>query len=109
MKWVLFRQDKGLANLLLSPTFAARALEDFLNIRLYDSDKEDYVEKASMMWIWILTQDPQLETQSQSLAEAVKNIYDNTQRPFSSAATHAAQTVWSKRHIHDAQDSADHG
>jgi hypothetical protein len=81
------------ADRFFSPAFATRTLEDFLNIRLYDSDKEEYVEKASMMWIWILTQDPHLETQSQSLAEALKNIYDNTQRPFSSAATHAAQTV----------------
>jgi hypothetical protein len=62
-------------------------------VRLYDSEKEEYVEKASIMWIWILTQDPRLDTQNKSLTDALKNIYDNTQRPFSNAATHAAQTV----------------
>lgn len=76
-----------------SQSFAARALEDFLMIRLYDSEKEEYIEKASMMWIWILTQDPHLDTQSQALTDALRNIYNGTQRPFSSAATHAAQTV----------------
>jgi hypothetical protein len=78
---------------LRSQSFAARALEDFLMIRLYDSEKEEYIEKASMMWIWILTQDPRLDTQSQALTDALKSIYNGTQRPFSSAATHAAQTV----------------
>src|ERR1700712_3872411 len=77
-------KTKTLTNLLRSQSFAARALEDFLMMRLYDSEKGEYVEKASMMWIWILTQDPRLDTQSQSLTNALKNIYDGIQRPFSS-------------------------
>lgn len=76
-----------------SLSLAAKILEDFLYGRLYDSDKEEYVEKAGMMWIWIITQDPRLDTQTKLLADALKHIYDGTQKPFSPAATHAAQTV----------------
>lgn len=76
-----------------SLSLAAKALEDFLYVRLYDNDKEEYVEKAGMMWIWIITQEPQLDAQSKLLADALKHIYDGTQKPFSPAATHAAQTV----------------
>lgn len=82
-----------LANLMLSQILAARALEELLSVRLYDSDKEEYIEKAAMMWIWILTQEPRVDTQCQSLTDALNTIYHNTQKPFSSAATHAAQTV----------------
>lgn len=82
-----------MADFIHSLSLAAKILEDFLYRRLYDSDKEEYTEKAGMMWIWIITQDPRLDTQSKLLADALKHIYDGTQRPFSPAATHAAQTV----------------
>ncbi|TID24359.1 SPO22-domain-containing protein [Venturia nashicola] len=77
----------------LSLSLAAKILEEFLYGRLYDGDKEEYVEKAGMMWLWIITQDPRLDTQSKVLADALRHIYDGTQKPFSPAATHAAQTL----------------
>ncbi|QDS73641.1 hypothetical protein FKW77_002299 [Venturia effusa] len=77
----------------LDLSLAAKTLEDFLYVRLYDSDKEEYTEKAAMMWIWIITQEPQLDVQSKLLASALSHIYDGTQKPFSPPATHAAQTL----------------
>lgn len=77
----------------LDPIEACRAIDDFLRIRLFEQDKEEYVERAAVMRIWITTTSSDSSSMSKSLEEFLNLLSKNSKGPFSSAATHAAQTL----------------
>jgi hypothetical protein len=81
----------------ISPDLACKALDDLLHLRLFESEKEEWVEKAAMMRIWITTSSPVEGSRPllDSLGDFLDDVSNNTKVSFTPAATHAAQTlIW---------------
>jgi hypothetical protein len=76
-----------------STDLACGALDDLLSLRLFAEGKEDWIERAAMMRIWVITSSVVRKESVNSLQDALDNISSNTKKTFSSAATHAAQMV----------------
>jgi hypothetical protein len=76
-----------------SADLSCRALDELLALRLFAEEKEEWIERASMMRIWITTSNTDAVDKVHSLKDVLDNISANTKNPFSSAATHAAQVV----------------
>jgi hypothetical protein len=76
-----------------SVELAGRAVDELLSLRLFAEEKEEWIERASMMRIWITTSTAETKDTVHSLNLTLDNISANTKKPFSSAATHAAQVV----------------
>jgi hypothetical protein len=72
---------------------ACRAVDELLSLRLFAEENEEWVERASMMRIWITTSTAETKDSIHSLKLVLDNISSNTKKPFSSAATHAVQMV----------------
>jgi meiosis protein SPO22/ZIP4 len=77
----------------IDPKAACKALDDFLTIRLFEHEKEDYVERAAVMRIWITTTALEAADMLQSLQHFFDILSKNLTVPFTTAATHAAQTL----------------
>jgi hypothetical protein len=77
----------------LSAQFACRALDELLSLRLFAEEKEEWIERASIMRIWISTSCAESKDKVELLKDVLDTISSNTIKPFSSAATHAAQMV----------------
>ena len=74
---------------------ACRAIDDFLTIRLFEQEREEFIERAAVMRIWITTTSGESSNVSSSLEEFLELVSKNSKKQFSSAATHAAQTlIW---------------
>jgi hypothetical protein len=76
-----------------STDLACQALDELLSLRLFAEEKEDWIERASMMRIWISTSSGESKDSAGLLRNVLDTISSNTKKPFSAAATHAAQMV----------------
>jgi Meiosis protein SPO22/ZIP4 like len=77
----------------IDPNEACKAIDEFLTIRLFEQDKEEFIERAAVMRIWITTTTSTSTNMLTSLEELLGLISKNSKGPFSSAATHASQTL----------------
>jgi len=76
-----------------SPAIACKALDDLLTMRLAASDKEGWIESAVVTRIWIATTNPQADSPTPGIQGMLDLLWQNTEKPLSPAATHAAQTL----------------
>ncbi|KIW01266.1 uncharacterized protein PV09_07305 [Verruconis gallopava] len=80
----------------LSATLASRALDNLIHSRLFDDAKDDWIERACMMRIWIATTVEDGLPNFSALKELFDKIHHTRLRSFSSTAAYAAQTLmWS--------------
>jgi hypothetical protein len=79
----------------LSPKFTSKALDELLSLRLLASGKEEWIERATIMRIWIVTSEDNGDETIADLTELLDSIMRSTKNPFNASATHAAQTlIW---------------
>jgi hypothetical protein len=80
----------------LSAPLASKSLDELLTLRLARDAKDEWVERACMMRIWIITTVDNSDLARASVKEILDMIHKNYTKPFSAAAAHAAQTLlWS--------------
>ncbi|KAF2233241.1 SPO22-domain-containing protein [Viridothelium virens] len=76
---------------------ACKTLDEVLELRLYEAGRQDWLEKAVVMRIWLTT----AETNSVSTAESahafLQNVFGNLTKPFTLPAAHAVMTLLWKR------------
>jgi len=77
----------------LSSSLACKALDDLISLRLTINAKDEWVERACMMRIWITTTTSEIGDPGAAMKEILDIIFANRAKPFSAAAAHAAQTV----------------
>jgi hypothetical protein len=79
----------------IDPLEACQALDDFLTIRLFENEKEEYIERAGVMRIWITTSVADVGKIILSLTSFLDLLAKNIQAPLTAAATNAIQTlIW---------------
>jgi hypothetical protein len=79
----------------LDPKEACQALDDFLTIRLFEQENEEFTERALVMRIWITTSLPDCSRVIESIKEFLDLISRYLRGPVSTTATHASQTlIW---------------
>lgn len=80
-----------------SASKAAIVLLNFINLRLLTTNQSDWLEKAVITYLWIVSK---LSTQTENIFPT-KNLFDsivsNRREAFNVEATHAAQTLIWKR------------
>jgi hypothetical protein len=92
----------------VDPKATCKALDDFLTIRLFEHEKEEYIERAAVMRIWVTTTALEAVDMLPSLQHFLEILSKNLTVPFSAAATHAAQTLlWKVIESHIAQKRYD--
>ncbi|KAL9084962.1 MAG: hypothetical protein Q9165_007828 [Trypethelium subeluteriae] len=78
-------------------TIACKTLDEFLEFRLYDEGRQDWIEKAVVVRIWLTT----VETNSTSSATPahafLQNVFGNLSKHFTEPAAHAVMTLLWKR------------
>jgi hypothetical protein len=72
---------------------ACKALDDFIDIRLFREENQTWVEKAVITRIWIGTTNIVSENALEQLQELFDTVAQNAKVHLSAPATHAAQTV----------------
>jgi hypothetical protein len=78
----------------LNAMLASKALDELIMLRLSRDAKDEWVERACMMRIWISTAVVDLPAPEYGLLkEILDQLYRTHAKPFSAAAAHAAQTV----------------
>lgn len=77
----------------LSPEVACECLGQLLSLRLFHGEKLDLVERVFVMRVWITTSNAQITSLMDSLESFLDLVSRNVTAPFSSAATHASQTL----------------
>lgn len=79
----------------VDPIAACQALDDLLTIRLFENEKEEYIERAGVMRIWITTSLGDVGKIISSLTSFLDLLAKNLQAPITAAATNAVQTlIW---------------
>jgi len=74
-----------------SPSLAAKSLEDFLNSRLLDQAKEEWIEKAIITYLWIMVSRREDVDVLQPLS--ISSLLSELTHPLRPAAAHAAHMV----------------
>lgn len=77
----------------LDPSLAGRALDELITLRLSRDAKEEWVERAFMLRIWITTVVENSALDCEALQKLLDDMFEMTAKPLSAAAAHAAQTV----------------
>jgi len=77
----------------LDLTEACQALDDFLTIRLFEQENEEYTERAIVMRIWITTSLSDCSMAIASLKDFLDLVSRYLRGPISTTATHASQTL----------------
>jgi hypothetical protein len=78
----------------INQDIACKCLDEFLEIRLFKTGTAEYIERATLMRIWITTSSNTNITPDE-LEAFLENIAGNISAPFSTSATFAAQTlIW---------------
>jgi hypothetical protein len=72
---------------------ACKAVDNLIEIRLFEEENQVWIEKAITTRIWICTTSPLTEDSLGSLQELFDTTSQNSKHPLSGPATHAAQTV----------------
>ena len=75
---------------------ACRALDEFLEVRVYESGRQDWIEKVVIVRIWLTTAVTD-DTSSNSSYEFLENVFRNLAKPLSTPAAHAILTLLWKR------------
>jgi hypothetical protein len=93
----------------LSPKLTCQALSELLLFRLLEIGKVEWIERATIMRIWITTSQGKWNTH-EAITE-LTNLLDAVQRgvksPFNASAAHAAQTlIW--KHMETAIEAKQH-
>ena len=76
-----------------SSVTASKALDDLVNLRLFREENQNWIEKAVITRIWIVTANTTVEDPVETLREFFDVVLQNSKVPLSASATHAAQTV----------------
>jgi hypothetical protein len=64
-----------------------------MELRLFQAENQDWIERAVITRIWIATTSSCLDNCLESLSELFRNVQQSTKDTLSALATHAAQTV----------------
>jgi hypothetical protein len=72
---------------------ACKVLDDFIDVRLFREENQDWIEKAVITRIWAGTTGPDAENSLDTLQDLFENVGREMKYPLSPPATHAAQTV----------------
>ncbi|KAI9690965.1 MAG: hypothetical protein M1822_008585 [Bathelium mastoideum] len=76
---------------------ACTVLEDFLEVRLYDAERHDWLEKAIIVRIWLTTAATDNAISFESIQIFLEKVSGNLAKTLSSAAAHAVLTLLWKR------------
>ncbi|KAF2666798.1 SPO22-domain-containing protein [Microthyrium microscopicum] len=76
-----------------NPEIACDCLAQLLSIRLFESGKMEYIERVTVMRIWITTSNTQISSLMETLRSFLDLVSSNITSSYSPAATHAAQTL----------------
>jgi hypothetical protein len=83
----------------LNATLATKALDELISIRLSRDVKEEWIERACMLRIWITTQSEQQVLNLDELKLVLDDMLEMIDNPFTPAAAHAAHTVSTLAHF----------
>lgn len=75
------------------PALASKALDELMISRLTTDAKEEWLERAGMLRIWITISVEKAPLNVDVLKKLLDDLYEIVGKPFSAAAAHAAQTV----------------
>jgi len=79
---------------------ATRILDDLLNLRLYETENVDWIEKAIITRLWLAADAEQhISTDLTSLLEWLSGTLEKLRDSLSGTACHAAQTVLVAYHV----------
>ncbi|KAF2143242.1 uncharacterized protein K452DRAFT_167927 [Aplosporella prunicola CBS 121167] len=81
----------------LSPELAAKALDNFLDLRLFENRNSEWIEKVTVTHVWVSIANWDGDQSPEPLRELLDTVQQNMHGAFSVAATHAAQTLLWKR------------
>ncbi|KAF2745815.1 SPO22-domain-containing protein [Sporormia fimetaria CBS 119925] len=88
-----------------SSVAACKILDQFIEIRLFPEENQNWIEKAVITRVWAGTGGPSSENDLETLQMLCDNVSRNTNQPLSAPATHAAQTLlWKKVEAAYSQD-----
>lgn len=93
----------------LSPKLTCKALDELLAFRLVENGKEEWIECATIMRIWITTSQGKRSSDEaiNELTEVLDCVKRSIKNPFNGPAAHAAQTlIW--KHIEAAIEGNQH-
>ncbi|KAF2199170.1 SPO22-domain-containing protein [Delitschia confertaspora ATCC 74209] len=76
---------------------ACRLLDDFLNLRLFSLDNQDWIQKTIITRIWATPDSSDVDEVIQFLEDLFNNAIRKMKNPLTVSATHAAQTLLWKR------------
>lgn len=76
-----------------SSTLASKALDDFLSLRILQSDKIQWVERVLITRVWMTIDHAEMQDSLVLLDRIFTKVAENLTKPVSSAATLAAHTV----------------
>lgn len=77
----------------LSTLLACKSLDDLIALRLSGNVKEEWLERACMMRVWIMTTGSEPGDHGADMKDILDVMLTNSAKPFSAAAAYAAQTV----------------
>lgn len=76
-----------------SPSLACNVIDEFLQTRLFEAEREDWVEKVLVTRIWMATAQREGQDVVTSVEKALTTVASNVEKPLSTLAAHAAQIV----------------
>lgn len=74
-------------------SLACKALDELLKLRLFQEDKTEWIEKAIITRLWMVTSQKDSPETLVVLGQVLSTTFDSLSKPFGAAATLAAQTV----------------
>lgn len=77
----------------LDATLATKALDELISLRLSRDAKEEWIERACMLRIWITAEREQQGLRLDELESVLDGMLEMIVNPFTPAAAHAAHTV----------------
>jgi hypothetical protein len=76
-----------------SPNLACRTIDEFLNLRILEGERPEWIEKAIITRLWITVSQRDSAESLVALDDLLSTISTKTQQPLGPAAAHAAHTV----------------
>ena len=76
---------------------ACRVLDEFLEVRLYDAGRQDWIEKAVIVRVWLTTTMTENTSSPGAAHDFFDSVFCNVAKPLGSSAAHAVLTLLWKR------------
>lgn len=84
--------------MVVSCDLACKVLDEFLSTRLYNAERQEWVEKAFITRLWMSLGNLDASRGIEEIQAVVESLTTNLQKPLDATATHAAQMV---KPLHD--------